>query len=80
LNVGARFEFDAFFRHVSSLPQPAVAAYSELDARAGYHLRPGWDLAVVGSNLLSPRHLEFRGGTPPQVLERAVTLRSTWRF
>jgi iron complex outermembrane recepter protein len=80
LDVGTRFEFDAFFRYVSALPQPAVAAYSELDARAGYHLRPGWDLAIIGSNLLSPRHLEFRGGTPPQVTERAVTLRSTWRF
>ena len=80
LGIGPRVELDAFFRYVSALPQPAVAGYSELDARLGYHLRPGWDLAVVGTNLLSPSHLEFRGGTPPQLLERAVTLRSTWRF
>lgn len=80
MNAGERFEFDAFFRHVGALPQPAVAGYSELDARAGYRVRPGWDLALIGTNLLSPSHLEFRGGTPPQVYERAVTLRSTWRF
>jgi iron complex outermembrane recepter protein len=80
LDVGTRFEFDAFFRYVSALPQPAVDGYSELDARLGYHLRPGWDLAIVGTNLLSPSHLEFRGGTPPQLFKRAATLRSTWRF
>jgi iron complex outermembrane receptor protein len=80
LNLGPRVEFDTFFRHVGSLPQPAVDAYSEIDARLGYRLRPGWDLALIGNNLLSPEHVEFRGGTPPQFVERAVTLRSTWRF
>ena len=80
INLGTRLEFDAFFRYASSLPQPAVAAYSELDARLGYHLAPGWDLSFIGTNLLAPSHLEFRGGTPPQVYERAFTLRSTWRF
>jgi iron complex outermembrane receptor protein len=80
LDLGSRVEFDAFFRHVASLPQPAVDAYSEIDARLGYHVLPGWDIELVGTNLLSPRHLEFRAGTPPQYMERAVTLRSTWRF
>lgn len=80
VNLGTRLEFDAFFRYVGSLPQPAVPAYSELDARLGYYLAPGWDVAVIGTNLLSPSHLEFRSGTPPQVYERAFTLRSTWRF
>ena len=75
-----RFEFDGFFRFIGALPNPRVEAYTELDVRAGYHVRPGWDIAVVGSNLLHKNHLEFRGGTPPQVVERAVTLRSTWRF
>jgi iron complex outermembrane receptor protein len=80
LNLGQRFELDAFFRYVGALPQPAVEAYAELDARLGYHVRPGLDVAIVGTNLLSPRHLEFRAGTAPQYYERAVTLRSTWRF
>jgi iron complex outermembrane receptor protein len=80
LNFGERIEFDAFFRYVSALPQPPVEAYSEIDARAGYHLQPGWDIAIIGTNLIAPRHLEFRGGTPPQLYRRAVTVRSTWRF
>ena len=29
---------------------------------------PGLGLAIIGTNLLSPRHLEFRAGTPPQAV------------
>ena len=80
MSVGSRFEIDAFLRYYGSLPSPPVDEYSELDARVGYRLQPGWELALVGTNLLHKNHLEFRGGTPPQLFERAVTLRSTWRF
>jgi iron complex outermembrane receptor protein len=80
VNVGLRLELDGFYRYVGALPQPAVNGYSELDARASWRMRPGWDLALVGTNLLHPRHLEFIAGTPPEYYERAVTLRSTWRF
>lgn len=77
---GGPFEFDLFLRAVSSLPQPAVEAYTELDGRFGWRARPGWQLSVIGNNLLSPRHLEFRAGTAPELYERSVSVRSTWRF
>jgi iron complex outermembrane receptor protein len=80
LDAGRGFEIDAFFRYVGALPNPAVEAYSEVDARVGYRVRPGWELSVIGANLLNESHVEFRAGTPPQAFERAVTLRSTWRF
>jgi iron complex outermembrane receptor protein len=80
INATSRIELDAFFRHVGALPQPKVDAYSELDARLGYRLRPGWDLSLIGTNLLHDRHLEFVAGTPPETYERSVTLRSVWRF
>lgn len=75
-----RIELDAFFRHYSSRPQPAVEPYSELDARVGYRLRPGWDLSLIGSNLLHRRHIEFIAGTAPEFYVRSVSLRSVWRF
>jgi len=75
-----RIELDAFFRYVGMLPQPVVDAYSELDVRLGYRLMPGWDLSLIGTNLLDDRHLEFRAGTAPETYERAVALRSVWRF
>lgn len=77
---GGPFEIDAFFRVIGALPQPAVAAYSELDARLGWRARPGVDLSIIGTNLLAPRHLEFRAGTAPQTYERAVSARLAWRF
>jgi iron complex outermembrane receptor protein len=80
MNIGARLEFDVYYRFVDDLPQPAVAAYDEADARLGWRVQQDWELAFIGTNLLSPRHLEFRGGTPPETYERAFTLRSTWRF
>jgi len=80
ITVTNRIEIDAFLRHVGSLPQPAVDAYSELDARFGFRVRPGWDLSLIGSNLLHDRHIEFRAGTAPETYERSVALRSVWRF
>jgi iron complex outermembrane receptor protein len=80
INATNRIEIDAFFRYVGDLPQPAVDAYSELDLRLGYRVMPGWDLSLIGTNLLHDRHLEFRAGTQPETYERAVSLRSVWRF
>jgi iron complex outermembrane receptor protein len=76
----SRLELDAFLRHYASRPQPRVDPYTELDARLGFRLRPGWDLSLIGSSLLHDAHLEFRAGTAPQMFERALTLRSVWRF
>ena len=80
INATNHIELDAFFRYNGSLPQPAVDAYHELDARFGYRIRPGWDLSLIGSSLLHDRHLEFRAGTAPETYERSVALRSVWRF
>jgi iron complex outermembrane receptor protein len=77
---GGPVEFDVFVRALGALPQPAVDAYTEMDARVGWRVRPGWNLSVIGNNLLSPRHLEFRAGTAPELYERAVSVRSIWRF
>jgi iron complex outermembrane recepter protein len=74
------FELDTFLRFVSELPQPLVGAYTELDVRLGWPIRPRFDLSIVGKNLLHDAHLEFAGGTPREEFERAVLVRATWRF
>jgi iron complex outermembrane receptor protein len=80
VNATTRIELDGFFRYVGALPSPAVDGYSEMDVRLGYRVSPGWDLSLIGNDLLHERHLEFRGGTPPETFERSVSLRSLWRF
>ena len=80
VNLTRSLEIDAFFRFVDELPLPAVDAYGEMDLRIGYRVRPGWDLSLIGTNLLHDRHVEFRAGTAPETYERSVALRSVWRF
>ena len=36
-------------------------------------IRPGWDLSLIGTNLLHDRHVEFRAGTAPETYERSVS-------
>jgi hypothetical protein len=58
-----------------------VPSYSSLDLRLGWGLRPGWELSVIGQDLLQGSHPEF--GTPgPRRIEyqRGIHVRSTWLF
>jgi iron complex outermembrane receptor protein len=73
-------EIDAMIHGAGRLPHPRVDAYTEMDLRLGWRVRPQWELSVVGQNLLHDRHLEFIAGTPPEMFERAVYVRSTWRY
>jgi iron complex outermembrane receptor protein len=80
VNAPAGIQFDAFLRRYGSRPQPAVESYTELEARIGYRVKPGWELALIGGNLLHDRHVEFRAGTAPETFERSLSLLSVWRF
>ncbi|MBA3948858.1 MAG: TonB-dependent receptor [Acidobacteria bacterium] len=80
-NLPRRFELDGFLRYVSALPHPVVPAYAELDARFGWVSPGGHEFAIIGRNLLHDAHPEFGPPTPLRYeFERAVILRSTWRF
>jgi iron complex outermembrane receptor protein len=79
-DLRGNIEADAFFRVVSALPQPRVARYAEMNARLGWRARPNWELSLVGQNLLRARHEEFAAGTPRELFERSVFVRSLWRF
>jgi iron complex outermembrane receptor protein len=72
---------DGTFRYVARRPDPVVPAYGELDLRLGWVARPGWELSLIGQNLLHDRHPEFGPATPLRYeFERGVFARSTWRF
>jgi iron complex outermembrane receptor protein len=75
------FAFDAFLRFVGERPLPEVPAYTELNLRVGWTARPGWELSVVGENLLHARHQEFSSlNAPTYSFRRSVFARSIWRF
>ena len=91
LDLPHNFAVDAIFRFVGRRPAPVVRSYAELDLRLGWALRPGWELSLVGQNLLHERHAElFSPATPttlppfgvPSVgmdlLNGCAVLRSRW--
>jgi iron complex outermembrane receptor protein len=77
-DLGSRQEFDVTLRHVGALPQPAVPAYSAVDARYGWRIRPGLELSIIGQNLFDPRHAEFGAAPLRSEFERALAVRVVW--
>jgi iron complex outermembrane receptor protein len=77
-DVGAGQEFDVTVRRVGALPRPAVPAYTAVDARWGWRIRPGVELSVIGQNLLDPRHAEFGSPATRSEYERTVAVRVVW--
>jgi iron complex outermembrane recepter protein len=53
---------DAELREVGALPDPAVASYIELNARAGWRVSQSLSLSLAGFNLLHAQHVEFGVG------------------
>jgi iron complex outermembrane receptor protein len=72
---------DAFFRHVGRRPTPVVRQYQELDLRLGWMVRGGWEVSLVGQNLLHAHHSELLPVSAPHYdFRRGVSLRSAWHF
>lgn len=57
--LSGRVTLDAALRHVGSLAQPAVPAYTELDMRCAWRVSYRVELALSGRNLLHASHREY---------------------
>jgi iron complex outermembrane receptor protein len=74
-------QVDVSMRAVDDLPSPSVPGYLEADARIGWRVSPSLEIAVVGSNLLHARHMEFiNPSIPAQEIPRSVTATARWLF
>jgi iron complex outermembrane receptor protein len=73
MNLMARLTLDADLRYVSTLPNPNVHAYEELNARLGWQISKQWDAAISGRNLLHAHHQEFTV-PPSDAIGRSVML------
>jgi iron complex outermembrane recepter protein len=58
-------------RHIGALPSPASPSYTELNAHLSWAVSRAVTLALTGSNLLHPHHLEF--GTTAAPLQLGST-------
>jgi iron complex outermembrane receptor protein len=79
-DLAHNLQADLALRYVGALPDPAVPAYHELDARLGWQARPDLELALAGRNLLHRGHVEFGEPGMRQVLERTVMLSAALTF
>ncbi|HTY48685.1 MAG TPA: TonB-dependent receptor [Steroidobacteraceae bacterium] len=79
LDLTSRLTFDAFLRYMGPLPDPAVRAYAELNARFAWRVSRNWSVAVTGSNLLHAHHEEFTV-PPSDAISRSVLVSAEARF
>jgi iron complex outermembrane receptor protein len=80
LDLPAQVEFDVSVRHVGSLPNPGVPAYTAVDARLGWHMRPNVELSLTAQNLFDPGHPEFGVPGARSELDRGVYAQILWRL
>lgn len=80
LNLPYQIELDATLRHVSSLSNPAVPAYSAVDVRLGWRPRRDLELSITGQNLFARGHGEFADITTRTQVGRGVFFKIVSRF
>ena len=82
-DVSKSVELDTAVYYVSSLRGFGVPAYTRLDVRLGWRVKPSLELSAGGRNLLDPRHVEFVSEdrtVPSTEVGRGVYGRLMWRF
>lgn len=72
-------------RHVAEVPTfegvpGSVPAYTELDLRLAWQIRPELELSVLGRNLLQPSHPEIGSVATRREIERNVQFLLRWAF
>ena len=74
-----RWTLDGFVRHVGRLPRYEIGAYTEVNLRLGWQVRPDLELSLVGDNLLDSRHPEFGSPSRGRIeVERQGVLLLRW--
>jgi iron complex outermembrane receptor protein len=80
VNLPGDVELDAFLRHASALPKPALEGYTTLDARVGWRVSKRLEISLWGRNLLDRQHPEFvTTNSLNQQVHRRGALKLTWR-
>jgi iron complex outermembrane receptor protein len=79
-DISSSLEFDVSVRRVGALPNPALPAYTALDARLGWRPRNNLDVSLSVQNLGQARHVEWGSAASRAQIERAAFLKLTWRL
>jgi hypothetical protein len=74
----AFLDLDAMIRRVGRLPHPIVPAYTAVDVRYAWRVRPDVEVSLVGQNLFDRSHPEFNASPGRAEFERGIFLRARW--
>jgi iron complex outermembrane receptor protein len=77
-DLAANQHFDVIARYVGALPNPAVPAYTALDARYAWQLRRELEISVTAQNLFDHAHPEFGAAAARSEIERGIFVRAKW--
>jgi iron complex outermembrane receptor protein len=78
LDLAGNQHLEVMARYVGELPNPAVPAYTAVDARYAWQVRRGLELSLTAQNLFDPRHPEFGAPATRSEIERGLFLRVRW--
>lgn len=79
-NLPGNLELDAFLRHASALPKPAMEGYTTMDARIGWWATKRLEISLWGRNLLDRQHPEFvTTNSLNEQVRRSGAVKLTWR-
>jgi iron complex outermembrane receptor protein len=80
LAVGQNRELDIGVRRVAALSNPGVPAYTAIDARFGWKLRPDLELSIIGQNLFGTDHAEYGALATRSEIPTGVFVRLLWQL
>jgi iron complex outermembrane receptor protein len=78
-DVTPKQELEVAVRHIAALPDPVVPSYIAVDLRYAWRVRPGWTVALVGSNLFGAPHAEFDAAPGRSVIARSLLAQVEWQ-
>jgi iron complex outermembrane receptor protein len=78
LGLWTTHEIDVMVRRVGELPHPIVPAYTAVDVRYAWRVRPDLELSLLGQNLFDRSHPEFNALPGRSEFERGIFLRARW--
>jgi iron complex outermembrane receptor protein len=79
-DVGPALEFDVAARYMGKLPDPAVPAYTVLDARLGWRVTRNLELSFVVQNALDREHAESGTAATRAEFGRTYYVKAQWKL
>lgn len=77
-DASEQLKLEATLRYVGELQQTEVPAYTALDLRVGWAVRPQLEVSLAAQNLLGGAHAEFGRAPERSEFDRAVYAKLVW--